>query len=547
MMLSLGTLVVGGLLLSGAPPATVNRDSTAIRLYTDLGDHHVAISTRFPMAQKYFDQGMRLVYGFNHGEAIRAFDEAARIDPDCAICHWGAALAYGPHVNAPMDSAAGLSAFAQLQEAISLAPHASRRERALITALAARYAAVPRTDRRTLDAAYAQAMAAVVKQYPRDLDVATLYAEALMNVRPWDYWTRDGKPQPGTRTILSQLERVLRANPNHPGACHYYIHAVEAVDPKRALPCADRLAALMPGGGHMVHMPGHIYIRLGRYAEAIDANVHALHADESYIAAEHPSGLYPVAYYPHNYHFLAFAAMLAGRSRTAIDAARTLGEKIEPDVAHEVSALQSLVAYYPLALMTFGRWDDVLSAPRPRADLRIATALVNYARGVAYARKNQFSDAGAMLDSIRAIASATSPEDRVVMTAGTGENKILMEIAAAALSGEIAQGRGDLDDAIVQFREAARLEGGFSYTEPPQWHFPIRHSLGDVLLRAGRLAESETAYREDLRRFPENGWSLYGLSKVLRARGNVRAADAVDARFRKAWSTSDVRLTASTF
>ena len=547
MMLPLGTLVVGGLLLSGAPPATVNRDSTAIRLYTDLGDHHVAISTRFPMAQKYFDQGMRLVYGFNHGEAIRAFDEAARIDPDCAICHWGAALAYGPHVNAPMDSAAGLSAFAQLQEAISLAPHASRRERALITALAARYAAVPRTDRRTLDAAYAQAMAAVVKQYPRDLDVATLYAEALMNVRPWDYWTRDGKPQPGTRTILSQLERVLRANPNHPGACHYYIHAVEAVDPKRALPCADRLAALMPGGGHMVHMPGHIYIRLGRYAEAIDANVHALHADESYIAAEHPSGLYPVAYYPHNYHFLAFAAMLAGRSRTAIDAARTLGEKIEPDVAHEVSALQSLVAYYPLALMTFGRWDDVLSAPRPRADLRIATALVNYARGVAYARKNQFSDAGAMLDSIRAIASATSPEDRVVMTAGTGENKILMEIAAAALSGEIAQGRGDLDDAIVQFREAARLEGGFSYTEPPQWHFPIRHSLGDVLLRAGRLAESETAYREDLRRFPENGWSLYGLSKVLRARGNVRAADAVDARFRKAWSTSDVRLTASTF
>ena len=446
-----------------------------------------------------------------------------------------------------MDSAAGVAAFAQLRQAIGLAPRASARERALIAALTARYAAVPPADRAALDKAYADAMSRVIQRYPNDLDVATLYAESLMDIRPWDYWTKDGKPQPGTAIILAQLERVIKVNPKHPGACHYYIHAVEAVDAKRALPCAERLAALMPGEGHMVHMPGHIYIRLGRYSDAIDANVHALHADESYIASEHPQGIYPIGYYPHNYHFLAFAAMLAGRSHTAIEAARSLGEKVNPDVAHQVSKLQPLIAFYPLTLVTFGRWDEVLAAPMPRSDLRIATALAEYARGVAYAEKGDSAAAQAMLDSVRAIANSTSADDRVAMSAGAGENKTVLDIATAALSGEIALRRGDLTDAIVHFRHATQLEDTFNYTEPPQWYFPMRHALGDVLLKAGKPADAEIVYREDLRRFPENGWALYGLSKALNARGMHQQAQAVDARLAKAWSSADVTLAASRF
>jgi hypothetical protein len=278
------------LLIAAAP--IQERAVDSVPLYTDLGAHHVAISTKVPAAQQYFDQGMRLVYGFNHGEAIRAFVEAARRDPDCAICHWGASLAAGPHVNAPMDSAGGVLAWQHLQKAQSLKSKASARERAFIDALVTRYTSSPLADRSRLDSAYARAMADVVRRYPNDLDAATLYAEALMDLRPWDYWTKDGKPHPGTNIVIAQLERVMTADPRHPGACHYYIHAVEAVAPEKAVACAERLAALMPGAGHIVHMPAHIYIRVGRYADAIESNIHAVHADETYIAGEKPTGLY---------------------------------------------------------------------------------------------------------------------------------------------------------------------------------------------------------------------------------------------------------------
>jgi len=318
-----------------APPASAQHDAHAVRqsgstvpLFEDLGSHHMAISTRVAAAQQYFDQGMRLVYGFNHPEAIRAFDEAARLDADCAICHWGAALAYGPHVNSPMDSASGVAAYQHLREAIALKPRASARERAFIDALVKRYGSPPPADRAKLDSAYARAMGDVVRRYPKDLDAATLYAEALMDLRPWNYYRKDGSPYPGTDVVLAQLERVMKADPDHPGACHYYIHAVEAVAPEKAVACAEHLASLMPGAGHIVHMPGHIYIRVGRYDDAIKANEHAVHTDETYIEREKPSGLYPIGYYPHNLHFLAFAASMAGRSAEAIDAARKTGEKI---------------------------------------------------------------------------------------------------------------------------------------------------------------------------------------------------------------------------
>ena len=541
-------LPAGALLLAAfaAPNAQPPRPDS-VPLYPDLGAHHVAIGTTVPLAQRYFDQGMRLVYAFNHGEAIRAFDEAARLDPNCAICHWGAALAFGPHVNAPMDSAAGVAAWAELQQAVALAPKATGREQAFINALRARYAAAPPADRSSLDSAYAKAMGDVVKRYPADLDAATLYAESLMDLRPWNYWTKDGAPYPGTEIIMAQLERVIKANPNHPGACHYYIHAVEAVAPTKAVPCAERLAALMPGAGHMVHMPAHIYIRIGRYADAIDANMHAVHDDEMYIAAERPTGIYPIGYYPHNYHFLAFAAAMAGRSQQAIDAARNLTSKVDPAVARQVPPLESLLPYLHLTLVTFGKWDDILALPMPPSDLRVATGLADYARGVAFAAKGRYDDANVMLDSVRKIAEGTTPHDQIAMSAGAGENKTVMQIATHALMGEIADRRGQLPDAVMHFQEAARLEDSFNYVEPPQWYFPVRHALGAALLEARRTKEAETVYREDLKRFPDNGWSLFGLSRALRAEGKLTEAAEAEKKLAKSWGNADVHLTASKF
>jgi tetratricopeptide (TPR) repeat protein len=490
---------------------------------------------------------MRLVFAFNHGEAIRAFKEAQRLDPRCAMCFWGEALASGPHVNAPMDSAGGVAAWAALTKAVELASNVPAAEQAYIKALQARYTAAAPAKRAALDSAYANAMAELVRRYPDDLDAATLYAESLMDLRPWAYWKKDGTPYPQTDIIMAQLERVLAKNPNHPGACHYYIHAVEAVAPEKAVPCAERLATLMPGAGHMVHMPGHIYVRVGRYVDAINANVHAVHADESYIASERPSGLYPVGYYPHNYHFLAFAATLAGRSEQALEASHKLVEHMPLEIVRAVPPFQQLLPYEHLVLVRFGRWDDVLARPIPPSDLRVATGLVQYARGVAFAAKGNFAEANAALDSVKAIAAGTTPGDQSAMTSGEGENKTVMDIAMHSLMGEIAARQNKLDEATSHFREAARLEDTFNYVEPPQWYYPVRTSLGVVLLKANLPAEAEVVYREDLRRFPENGWSLYGLEASLRAQGKNTEADAVRGRLQKAWSSADFQLAASSF
>jgi predicted Zn-dependent protease len=368
-----------------------------------------------------------------------------------------------------------------------------------------------------------------------------------MDLSPWAYWTADGKPKPDTEIILARLEEVLATNANHPGACHYYIHAVEAVAPEKAVPCAERLAALMPGAGHIVHMPAHIYIRVGRYNDAIESNKHAVHADETYIAGEKPSGIYPIGYYPHNYHFLSLAAMMAGRSADAIRAARDLRERVSLDVARQVPALEPLVAYHTLMLATFGRWDDVLREPLPPADLRLTSGLAHYARGVALAAMKDWPAAQAALDSVTKIARGTTPADRTAMSAGAGDNRTIMEIAMHALMAEIAYRREQYQEAASHFQVAARLEDGFNYTEPPQWHHPIRHSLGDALLRAGRAADAEGIYREALRRFPENGWALHGLAASLRAQRKTAEAEAVDARLARAWRDADVRLGASRF
>jgi tetratricopeptide (TPR) repeat protein len=531
-------------IIPGLPPALLLVASTLLAqqapppLYTDLGTHQKAVGTRVPEAQQYFDQGLRLVYGFNHAEAIRSFTRATQLDPACAMCWWGIAYSYGPHVNAGMDSASGVNAYQAAQKALSLSRKAMPWEQAYIRAVAARYAAVPPAERAKLDSAYARGMESVVRKYPNDLDAAALYAESLMDLRPWNYWTSGGQPYPGTEEILRQLERVIARSPEHPGACHYYIHAVEAVQPQLAVPCAERLARLMPGVGHMVHMPAHIYIRVGRYSDAAASNVHAIHSDETFIEGQKPVTVYSLAYYPHNIHFLAFASTMAGRSAQALEAARTLQSKVNLDAARGVPMLQEMVPYHVLTLTTFGRWDDILTEPLPPSDIRMPLAMAYYSRGVAHAAKGRLAEAETALDTVKAIDGAT-PADSPAKTP--------VSIAVHALMAEIATRSGKLDEGIAHFREALKIEDAGLYFEPPKWYYPIRHSLGAALLKAGRPAEAEAVYREDLKRFPENGWSLFGLAAALKAQGKSSEAATVDQRFSKAWAAADVKLTASRF
>ncbi len=510
-------------------------------IYDDLGSLHHPISTSSEKTQAYFDQGLRLMYAFNHAEAIRAFREGARLDPTCGMCWWGVALAHGPNINAPMDSASGVAAYGAAQKALELAPQASERERTYIEAVAKRYAPGAPAERAALDSAYARAMGKVADRWPDDLDAATLEAEARMDLSPWNYWTHAGtryEPRPDTPRIIRQLESVIARNPDHPGACHYYIHAVEAASPDKAVPCAERLARLMPGAGHLVHMPGHIYIRVGRYADAIQANEHALHSDETYIADQRPAmGVYVGGYYPHNFHFLAFASTLAGKSAEALSAARSAAEKMPDDIAHVAQDFQQIEAYPQLVGVAFGRWDEVLADPMPRADLPIATALTHYARGVAYAAKGQSVQALKELADLRGLVGDL-PE---------GTFQTAAEVAIHSLEGEIAARAGRYDEAADALRRAADLEDSLPYIEPPHWPRPVRQVLGAVLLEAGKPADAEVVYREDLARFPRNGWSLLGLEQSLTAQGKTDEAAEIDKEFQAAWAGADVKLTASSF
>ena len=520
-----------------APPAQ------GVPLYDDLGTHHVEITTRVPLAQRYFDQGMRLYYAFNHAESIRAFDEAARLDPACAMCYWGTALALGPNINAPaMDSASAARAHAVVQQARARASGASARERALIQALTARYSADPKAARAPLDSAYARAMADVVSAHPGDAEAAVLHAEAIMTLSPWQYWTKEGSPRPQIPAALAALERVIEANENHPGACHFYIHAVEAVQPERAVPCAERLAALMPGAGHIVHMPGHIYIRVGRYLDAIRANEHAVHADESYIADQRPgTGIYTLGYYPHNHDFLAFAAMMAGRSAQAIDAANRVGANIPDEVlrAPGMGFLQHRMTRPLQILVRFEKWDDIMRTQAPPEDLPHARAIWHYARGRALAARGQPAAAEAELARVRAAAQDGALAGMAMEFNPSGP---VLKLAAEVLAGRIAAARGEHESAIAHLREAARMEDELVYGEPPDWTVPVRHDLGEVLLQAGRAAEAEAAYRQDLERFPRNGWSLHGLARSLRAQGKAAPAAEAEAELRRAWEGADFVL-----
>lgn len=521
---------------SAAPRAAPAKAATgasrvdSVPLYADLGDHRYGVSTRVPLAQRYFDQGLRLYYAFNHAEAIRAFAEAARLDPRCAMCHWGVALAYGPNINLPMDSAAGVAAHAALQRARAAAAHATPRERAMIDALAQRYAAVPRADRAALDSAYARAMADVVRRFPADLEARTLHAEALMDLSPWRYWNADGSPRPDTPALLAQLERVVRSAPRHPGANHFYIHAVEAVDPARALPMAERLAGLMPGAGHLVHMPGHIYVRVGRYDDAIRANEHAVHADESYIRDQKPAlGAYTAGYYPHNYDFLAFAASMVGRREQALGAAERMRSLVPAEVlrAPGMTFVQHHQTRHLQLKVRFAEWAAILDTPAPAEDLPHARAMWDYARGRALAARGDLPAADSALARVRVTATDARVAPQRLEFNTSGE---VLGIAAEVLAGHVAAARGDHETAIRHLREAARREDAMAYGEPPEWTVPVRQELGAILVAAGRAPDAERAFREDLQRFPENGWSLRGLQRALALQGKDAEARAVAAR-----------------
>ncbi len=510
-----------------------------VPLYDNLGTLHHEITTEVAAAQDYFDQGLRWLYAFNHVAAAQSFMVAESLDPTCAMCGWGVALANAPNLNLPMDSAAGAEGYAAIQRALENAPGATTGERALIEAMAARFDADPLAARPALDSAYARAMGEVAAAYPGDPDAQVLYADALMNLSPWSYYTEDGEPRPDTPLILARLEAVLEQNPDHPGACHLFIHAVEANEPELAIPCAEHLAALMPGAGHIVHMPGHIYIRVGRYADAIEANRHAVHADESYLEGPHVSrrGVYPQGYYPHNYHFMGFAALMAGDSETAVYAARKVSEKVGPEIAREIEWLEVITPFVYWTLVSFGMWDEVLAEPPPPSDLRFTTGQAWYARGVAFAATGERAQAEAALDTV----------DAIVANYAEGDARTALRIAAEALAGEIALRNGDAELGARHFRSAAELEDGLTYNEPPTWYYPMRQSLGRALLEAGRPAEAEAAYREDLERFPNNGWSLFGLQQSLAAQGKAREAAAVQVQFEEAWKSADVTLEASRF
>jgi tetratricopeptide (TPR) repeat protein len=553
LLLTLGVLtyptqMFGQVMANESSGISAEKAHLSVPLLKKIGNHHHSISTNSKLAKRYFNQGLVLAYGFNHALAVRSFQEATKLDPNCAMCYWGLALVQGPNINAPMDAEAIPSASQALQKAVELSKNASEKERAYINALTKRYSAQPVEDRKPLDIAYANAMREVQRQYPEDLDAATLFAEALMDTMPWNYWTRDGKPNPGTNELLATLDYVLKRNPNHPGALHLHIHAVEAsLHPERGVTSADRLRNLVPGAGHLVHMPGHIYIRVGRYHDAVVANQKAIAADKQSLSLTscHTKGLYELGYVPHNYHFLLAGAMMGGEGTLAIQTARETSALADRKVMRQ-PGFGTLQHYYALplyALTKFGKWDEILKEPAPDADLTYPNGVWHYARGMALAAKGQLQQATEELEKVKAIAADPALEKVTVWDINSTVS--LMKIASEVLAGELAAKQKNYTQAIAHLKTAVSLEDNLRYDEPATWYSPVRQSLGSVLLEANRVQEAETIYREDLDRYPENGWSLLGLAKSLEAQGKIKETRSVQKRFEKAWKYADIKLVTS--
>lgn len=503
-------------------------------LFDDLGTLSMPVSTSSDEAQRYFDQGLRLAFAFNHVEARRAFVEAQRLDSDCAMCFWGEALVLGPNINAPMFPDAHAPALRATERAQSLAADATPREQALIGALSKRYGDDPAAERKALDVAYADAMAEVAGRFPDDDHVQVLYAEALMDVSPWDYWEADGvRPKGRAGEMIAALETVLVRNPVHPGAIHLYIHAVEAsADPERALLHARRLAALMPGAGHIVHMPGHIYYRIGLYREALEANVDAVAADERYFAVSESDPFYRNGYYPHNLHFLIASAQMGGDGKTALEVAEKLDRVIDADFLRAAAALQPVKAAPYFTHAQFSDAETILALEDPGEEFVLVRALWRYARALAYSTQENYDGAEA---EIAALAATEAEADFSELEEWGVPGGDVVRTARLVAEGRLASARGDLEGAATAYRAAIAVENRLSYMEPPYWYYPVRQSLGAVLLRMGQAEAAERAFRDSLERVPNNGWALYGLQQTLRARGDVAGAQAAGEQLERAW------------
>lgn len=534
-------------------PALPELAPVGATLLDGLGEYRMQITTDNDEVQRWFDQGLMLTYGFNHDAAERSFLKALEIDPECAMCWWGAALVLGPNINAPMDPERNSAAVERVQAATALADRVSPREQAYIRALAERYAEPAPEDRSHLDQAFAEAMGEVADRHADDLDAATLHAESLMTMQAWDYWEADGTtPKGKTETILERLDSVLERDDTHPGALHLYIHAVESSDGEtleRGEWAADQLRDLIPGSGHLVHMPSHIYARVGRWRDAAAVNRDAIRADDLYLSiCRPPPGVYPLGYVPHNHHFLWFVSSMIGDRENALAAAQSTAERTsDPDLmrAPGMEAMQNFAFTPVFAKVRFGMWDELAEVPKPAEDLPYQVALWHYAQGIAALRQERLDVASDHHESLAALADDPSFEDmlwfgRYPLSLGVG-------VAERVLAGELALARGEQDQAIEILRQAAEMEDRIPYDEPPGWHHPVRQTLGVVLLEAGQPKEAEAVYREELRRNPENGWSLFGLKQALKAQGETERAQAVASRQAQAWADADTTLVASRF
>ena len=510
-----------------------------------LGKHNFKVTTSNPESQYFFNQGFRLTLGFNHSEALRAFKEAVRLDPNNAMAYWGWALVLGPNLNLPMQAGVVKQTYDAMQKALALKSKVSAREQAYIDALATRYTKDASLDRAPLDKAYVNAMADLVKNYPDDLDAATLYAAAIMNTNPWDYWYKDGSPKPLTDIVLKTLQSVISRDENHAGAHHYLIHTVEAFRPELGIASADKLGTLMPGAGHLVHMPSHIYMRVGRYGDSYDANARAIKADGDYITQCRVQGLYPLAYYPHNIHFLTWSAMFQGRSKSALAAARSVEAKISADDKENTWGLYESFRSQPMFVMVrFGQWQAMLAEPQPNTEASFMNGIWHYGRGLAFTHQGQFSQAQQELAQLKLLITKVATDKTYI---GFGAAKTLLTIAEKLLAGEMAGKQKDFDSAITLLEKAVRLEDSLLYNEPPDWYFPVRHVLGALLLEAGFPGEAEMVYWEDLRRNPENGYSLFGLKQSLIKQNKPLVAASISDRFGRAWHDADVILKTSRY
>ena len=533
---------------SSASPAQTLAQRAGAPLFDGMGDYHMPITTADPDAQRYFDQGMVLAFGFNHAESIRSFRAAQTLDPNCAMCFWGEALATGPNINvtsngkAIMAPAERASARAAIDQALALIDGVTLKEQDWIKALDQRYDGQGDTPRDPLDRAWADALADMAARYPDDTTVASVYAEALMNTMPWDYWGPDGEAKPDTQAVIASLEAVMAADPDHPLALHLYIHALEASsNAKKAEPAADRLADLVPGSGHLVHMPSHIYFRVGRYQDSALANIRAAEVDEAYIAQCNAQGFYPALYYPHNIHFLWASSTMQGQSALSLDSARRVVANVRVEQVEQFPTIQFFRTVPMLSLVRFARWEEILVEPEPHEPFAFARAIWHYGRGVAHAA---LGDPEAALIELAAIEQLEPQVDEIFM-GNVYPARDLLDIAKALLIGEMAYRSGDAASAVLAFEGAVAMQDALPYTEPPFWYYPTRQSLGAALLASDRVAEAQAVFERDLEQYPMNGWSMFGLAEALRRQGDDAGAGKVAARFETVWQFADVELTSS--